>query len=168
MNSINALEPDETVASTNEIRCESGRKVRAFPSEIAERAQVIPGGGLVGDSDRVRVLESERRQPADVIELSESTRDVREYFAGICGDRIRKSVMKNGDQACTRVFGIDIDRIGAKGTERDLGGAESGTTIYGKTARLEKLREHLAQQVGFAERFGRNDDSLTSLRVGCL
>src|SRR2546423_4766586 len=152
MNSINARQPDEPIASPNKVRGESSGQVLALSREIAQRSQMITCGGLTGHSDCIRILESEWRQPANMIHLRELSGHVRPYLAWIRGDRIRKRIVENCNQARTRVFGIDIDRIGAKGAEGDLGGAKAGPAIYGKVVRLEQLREHLAQQEGLAER----------------
>src|SRR3981189_1323881 len=104
----------------------------ALPRQITQCPQMISRRSLTGDRDRISVLESEWRQPANVIELRESAGDVCEHLARIRGNRIRKRIVENRDQTSARVLRIDIDRICAKSAEGDLGGAESGTTVHGK------------------------------------
>ena len=97
MNSIDALKSDKTVAPSDEIRGESCREVLALQREIAQCSQMVACGGLTSDRDCVRVLKSEWREPADVIELCESSRDVCEHPTRIRRDRIWKRVVENRD-----------------------------------------------------------------------
>src|SRR5215216_6052266 len=105
-------------------------------------------------ADGVRVLESERRQPTHAEAIAKRVRNVPERLVR----RATRGVAEDGEQTGAGVLGIDVDRVRANRGERDFGGAESRTAVDAKAARLEQLREHLAEDVRLAERLRRDDD----------
>jgi hypothetical protein len=68
-------------------------------------------------------------------------------------------------QARAGVLGIHVDGIATDRAERDLRRPEAQPAVGREAARLEKLREHLAEQVGLAERLRADPDRSPAIRA---
>src|SRR4029078_7624248 len=93
--------------------------------------------------DGVRVLESERRQPANAVARSELRRDALKRGSGAGGGCFGQ----DRGQSRARVLRVDVDRITAQRGEGELGGPEARPTIDAHTARLEELGEQLGEYI---------------------
>jgi pyridoxine 5'-phosphate synthase PdxJ len=60
--------------------------------------------------------------------------------------------VQNRNEPGPGVLRVNVDCIATQRTERDLGGAEPGFAVHLESAGLEQLREHLGEQIRFAER----------------
>ncbi len=134
--------------AANEVRREARAKRRRDSGEIRQRPQGVPRRGLAPNADGIRVLEAERRKPDDAEPPAELGRHVGERLRG----GTTRRVTEDREQAGARVLRVHVDRAVPQRRERDLGRAEARPAIHAKSARLQKLREHLAENVRFAER----------------
>ncbi len=64
--------------------------------------------------------------------------------------------------AVARVFGIDIDLPGKNGGAHNIGRAQLKLVLDGKTAGLEQLDDHVAEQRAFGVDLRRHDNSALS------
>jgi hypothetical protein len=93
-----------------------------------------------------------------VIPLVELASHVGEDSARIGGNGIGQGVVEYCDKAGARILGIYVDRVRTQRSKCDLRRSESWLSLDGESARFEKLREHLAQQIRLTERLRRDND----------
>ena len=114
-------------------------KPRRHARKVGERSQTMPRRRLAPNADRVRVLESEWREPCVVEAAAKLGGDVAKRLLR-CPPR---RIAENREHAGAGVLGVHVDGIRTQCREGDLRGAEPGTAIDAESARLEQLREHL-------------------------
>ncbi len=151
---VGVLKSDETVGSSDEIGGEAGAQLARVPREIAERLEVQRVCRRATHGDRVAVLETQRREPADAPPSPELGRHAAIRVAGAAA----RSLVKNREESGARVLRIDVDGARLQRAEREVRRAETRPAVDAQPARLEQLREHLGEEIRLAEGFRRDDD----------
>jgi hypothetical protein len=151
---VGARQTGEAIGALDEVGREPGRESRRHPREIAQRGEAVAPRGLRSHRYRVTVLEAQWRKPAKPV-----TRAELPLHFGEDAPRVAAWLLvENGQQPGARVLRVDIDRARTQRIEGDGGGAEAGSPLHLDPLGLEKLREHLGQQIRFAEGFRRYYD----------
>ena len=104
---VRACQSNESIRASDEVGGESGHELRAGSREISECREMILRGGFVTHGDGIRVLEAERWQPADTVQLHEAARDVTKDALAARG------VVQDRDEPGAGVLGIDVDGVRA-------------------------------------------------------
>ena len=141
MQIVGMLKSDETVGSSDEVGGESGAQLARVPREIAERLEMQRVCRRAAHGDRVSVLESQRREPANAPPSPELGRHAAIRVAGAAARRL----VQNREESGARVLRIDIDGARLQRAEREVRRAKARPTVDAQSTRLEQLSEHLGE-----------------------
>src|SRR5580765_3489697 len=95
-------------------------------------------GRRAAHGDRVTVLETQRREPANAPLSPELGRYAAIRVAGTAA----RSLVKNREESGARVLRIDVDGTRLQRAEREVRRAQARPAVDAHPARLEQLSEH--------------------------